>query len=88
MIKVTPQCAVFRVLVAHLRTLLGVISNERAVEVSSETFIRNTRTKHHIWCYPKRFLVPMRPEHTRSHPEHDGKDGQQRQYLVGDCLER
>jgi hypothetical protein len=30
---------------------------------------------------PKRFLVPMRPEHTRSHLEHEGKDGQQRQYL-------
>ena len=33
-------------------------------------------------------LVLERPEHTRSHPEHEGKDGQQRQYLVGDCLER
>jgi hypothetical protein len=34
------------------------------------------------------FLVPERPEHTRSHPEHEGKDGQQRQYLVGDRLEK
>ena len=36
----------------------------------------------------KDFLVPMRPEHTRSHLEHEGKDGQQRQYLVGDRPER
>ena len=33
-------------------------------------------------------LVLERPEHTRSHPEHEGKDGQQRQYLVGDRLGR
>jgi hypothetical protein len=32
--------------------------------------------------------VLKRSEHTRSHPEHEGKDGQQRQYLVGDRLER
>ena len=37
---------------------------------------------------PESFLVPERPEHTRSHPEHEGKDGQQRQYLVGDRLEK
>ena len=24
---------------------------------------------------PNRFLVLKRPEHTRSHPEHEGKDG-------------
>ena len=35
----------------------------------------------------KEFLVPKRSEHTRSHLEHEGKDGQQRQYLVGDRRE-
>jgi hypothetical protein len=41
-----------------------------------------------LMACPKEFLVPERSEHTRSHPEHEGKDDQQRQYLVGDRLER